>query len=194
MLAVVLALVLVLVVRAATVRSRQPVVAPLASSELGAIDADAIAAKLATIVKRKTVSASLDSPAPGSELDALRDDLVAAFPKVEAVLGRELIGEHSLLYTWKGTDESQKPILLCAHMDVVPVEAGTESAWTHPAFDGVVEGGFVWGRGTLDDKGSLVAILSAVDALLAEGFQPSRTVYLAFGHDEEISGRRGAGV
>ncbi len=188
-LALLVAFVAILVVRAQTVTSRQPVVAPLAPV---AVDGDAVAAKLATIVKRKTVSASLDSPAPASELDALHEDLVAAFPNVAAKLTREVIAEHSLLYTWKGTDAAKAPMILCAHMDVVPVEPGTESAWTHPAFDGVVEGGFVWGRGTIDDKGSLIAIMSAIDALAGSGFVPSRTVYLAFGHDEEISGLHGA--
>jgi carboxypeptidase PM20D1 len=182
---------LVLVVGAESIASRQPSVVPLPSSAL-VVDADAVAAKLATIVKRKTVSASLDSPAPAEELDGLRADLALAFPRAAAALGRETIGEHSLLYTWKGRDPNKKPIVLCAHMDVVPVEPGTEAAWTHPPFDGIVEGGFVWGRGTLDDKGSLVAILSAVDGLLEDGFEPERTVYLAFGQDEEISGRRGA--
>ena len=189
----VLGFVLVLVVGAQTVPSRQPKVTPLAPSAL-AVDAEAVAAKLAAIVRRKTVSASLDSPAPPAELDGLRADLVAAFPRVHAALGVEVVGDHSLLYTWQGKDPSKNPIILCAHMDVVPVEPGTESAWTHPAFDGVIEGGFVWGRGTLDDKGSLVAILAAVDALLESGFVPARTVYLAFGHDEEISGRKGAGA
>jgi len=187
--AALLAFAALLVVRAETVKSRQPAVPPLAPV---AIDVDAVAAKLATIVKRKTVSASLDSPAPAAELDALHADLAAAFPKTTAALTREVIGEHSLLYTWKGGDAALAPIILCAHMDVVPVEPGTESAWTHPAFDGVIEGGFVWGRGTIDDKGSLIAILSAVEALLGEGFAPARTVYLAFGQDEEISGLHGA--
>lgn len=189
------ALSVILVVRAETIPSRQPVVAPLAPV---AVDGDAVAAKLATVVKRKTVSAALDSPAPPAELVALHADLAAAFPKVTATLTREVIGDHSLLYTWKGTDAAEPanaakaPIILCAHMDVVPVEPGTESSWAHPAFDGVIEGGFVWGRGTIDDKGSLVAILEAVELLLRDGFAPARTVYLAFGQDEEISGLHGA--
>jgi carboxypeptidase PM20D1 len=183
------AILVIMVLRAETVTSRQPVVVPRAPV---AVDGEAVAAKLATLVKRKTVSVALGSPAPPAELDALHADLAAAFPKVTAALTREVIGDHSLLYTWKGTDAATKPIILCAHMDVVPVEPGTESAWTHPAFDGVVEGGFVWGRGTIDDKGSLVAILAAVEMLLGEGFAPARTVYLAFGQDEEISGLHGA--
>jgi carboxypeptidase PM20D1 len=179
----------ILVVRAETISSRQPVVAPLAPV---AVDADAVAAKLAMIVKRKTVSVALDSPAPPAELDALHADLAGAFPKVSAALTREVIGDHSLLYTWKGADAAKAPIILCAHMDVVPVEPGTESGWAHPAFDGAIEGGFVWGRGTIDDKGSLVAILEAVEALVRDGVAPARTVYLAFGQDEEISGLHGA--
>ena len=179
----------ILVVRAATVRTRQPVVAPLAPA---VVDEAAVARHLAAIVKRRTVSTSLDSPAPAAELEGLHADLAAFYPKVHGALSREIIGERSLLYTWKGKDPSARPIILCAHMDVVPVEAGTEAAWTHPPFEGTVDGGFVWGRGALDDKGSIVAILEAVEALIAEGFTPARTVYLAFGQDEEISGRAGA--
>lgn len=179
----------ILVIRAATVKSRQPAVSPLPPV---AIDGDAVAAKLGAALKRKTVSAGLDAPAPPAELDGLHADLQAAFPKVHATLKREIVGEHSLLYTWQGTDASKAPIILCAHMDVVPVEPGTEAAWTHPAFDGVVEGGFVWGRGAIDDKGSLVAIFAGIESLLADGFAPAGTVYLGFGEDEEISGRAGA--
>ena len=181
--------VLVLVVGAATVTSRQPKVLPLIPVE---VDEKAVSAHLSAVVKRRTISTSLESGAPPAELEGLHADLVAAFPKVHAALAREVVSDHSLLYTWKGSRDAQKPIILCAHLDVVPVEVGTEAAWTHPAFEGAIEGGFVWGRGTLDDKGSLIAILAAVEALLGEGFVPVRTVYLAFGQDEEISGRAGA--
>ncbi len=181
--------VLILVIKASTSKSRQPMVSPLAPA---AIDGEAVSAKLAAVVKRKTISTSLDSAAPPAELEGLHADLATAFPKVHATLKREIIGDHSLLYTWQGSDAAKKPIILCAHMDVVPVEPGTEKAWTHPAYDGVVEGGFVWGRGTIDDKGSLIAVMEAVESLLAEGFAPAATVYLGFGQDEEISGRAGA--
>src|SRR5437773_596279 len=76
--------------------------------------------------------------------------------------------------------------------DVVPVESGTESRWTEPPFEGRIAGGYVWGRGALDDEGSLVGILEAVEHLVAAGTKPRRTVYLAFGYDEEVGGRRGA--
>jgi carboxypeptidase PM20D1 len=180
----------ILLIRTATVSSKQPVALPLAPA---AIDEKAAALALSLAVKRKTISTSLEQASPPEELEGLHADLKTSFPKVHSTLVREVVGTHSLLYTWKGSDSSKKPIILCAHMDVVPVEPGTEAAWTHPAYDGVVDAGFVWGRGTIDDKGSLIGIFTAVETLLNEGFTPVSTVYLAFGQDEEISGKFGAG-
>ena len=179
----------VLVVRAATLTSKQPQVAPLAPVP---VDGEAVAKILGKALARKTVSMSIAEGAPPSELEGLHADLEAAFPKLHATLKKEKVEGLSLLYTWQGADASLAPIILCAHMDVVPVEPGTETAWTHPAFDGLVEGGFVWGRGALDDKGSLVTLLAAVEMLVSEGVKPARTIYFAFGHDEEITGRKGA--
>jgi len=79
-----------------------------------------------------------------------------------------------------------------SHQDVVPVEPGTEKDWTHPAFSGLIDGGWIWGRGALDDKVGVLAILEATETLLARDFQPQRTVYFAFGHDEEVGGNQGA--
>jgi carboxypeptidase PM20D1 len=132
---------------------------------------------------------------PGGELrphalQRFRRYLAARFPRVHAELERELVAGHSLLYTWSPEAPSAgAPLLLLAHQDVVP--AGPEAAerWTHPPFDGVVAEGYLWGRGAMDDKGSLLAILEAVEGLLRDGFRPRRPVLLAFGHDEEIGGR-----
>jgi len=118
--------------------------------------------------------------------------LEKAFPQVYAKLDHETVGENNLLFTWKGSDASLMPILLMGHQDVVPVEAGTEGKWTHPAFSGAIADGFIWGRGTLDDKMTVVGLLEAADLLLAKGFQPKRTIFLAFGQDEEIGGLEGA--
>jgi carboxypeptidase PM20D1 len=79
-----------------------------------------------------------------------------------------------------------------AHQDVVPIEPGTEEAWSHSPFGGKLADGYIWGRGAMDDKGSLVAILEAVETLLARGFRPKRAVYLVLGHDEEVGGEAGA--
>lgn len=133
-------------------------------------------------------SATFD-PAPFTELHTWIED---AFPNLTKRLTREVVADYSLLYTWTGSDSTLDPILLMGHLDVVPVETGTESRWKHPPFSGAVADSFVWGRGALDDKASVVAILEAVELLVGQGFEPRRTVYLAFGHDEELGGFSGA--
>lgn len=148
------------------------------------------AADLAAMVAIPTVSIpSGGEPAAFVKLDGeLRTRFAGAFAALEV----EHIHEHSLVMRWPGRDPSTKPIILTAHLDVVPVEPGTEAEWTQPPFSGAIEDGFVWGRGTLDDKLGVVGILSAVQSLVADGFVPSRDVWIAFGHDEEVGGSEGA--
>ena len=156
------------------------------------VDEPAAAGRLARALRFQTVSHQEPGRARGEEFLALHEYLTQTFPKLHATLARETVGGHSLLYTWKGRDEGLKPVLLLAHQDVVPVEPETLAGWEQPPFDGVVSGGYVWGRGALDDKSSLLAVMEAVETLLGQGFQPRRTVYLAFGSDEEIGGAGGA--
>lgn len=113
------------------------------------------------------------------------------YPRLSARLTREKINRLNFLYTWKGSDPTLKPILLMAHMDVVPADAATLSMWTHPPFSGHNDGAFIWGRGALDMKSTLVAILEAVEFLLGRGFSPARTIYIALGCDEEQGGSQG---
>jgi carboxypeptidase PM20D1 len=115
-----------------------------------------------------------------------------AYPRVFAELEVDVVNEYSLLLRWAGSDQEAQPILFTAHMDVVPIEPGTESDWQHPPFDGVLADGRIYGRGTLDDKQGMLGLLEAAETLLAEGFTPGRTIVMAFGHDEEISGKQGA--
>jgi carboxypeptidase PM20D1 len=145
---------------------------------------------LAQALRLRTVSHDDPAQDDPTQLVALRELLARSFPRVHAALRRELVGEHSLLFTWPGRDPQLPPVLLMGHQDVVPIE--DERAWSQPPFGGVVAGGYVWGRGALDDKQAVLGILEACEALLGEGFVPARTVYLAFGHDEERSGHRGA--
>ena len=182
LLAVITVLVAVVLIRTFTIPSRQVTADPAPALSF---DEDAAANRLAEAVRYRTVTTheGLDP----SAFVAFHAFLGRAFPLAHATLRRRVVAEHSLLYTWTGSDPDLKPALLLAHQDVVPVE--TPDLWTHPPFDGKRAGGFVWGRGTLDDKGSLVGILEAVEALLRAGFTPQRTVILAFGHDEEIGGR-----
>eukprot|EP00002_Diphylleia_rotans_P002323 TRINITY_DN1147_c0_g1_i2.p1 TRINITY_DN1147_c0_g1~~TRINITY_DN1147_c0_g1_i2.p1 ORF type:complete len:360 (-),score=85.67 TRINITY_DN1147_c0_g1_i2:120-1199(-) len=113
------------------------------------------------------------------------------FPLVHEKLKREIINEYTLLYRWDGSDLSLRPYLLMSHLDVVPVQ--NETDWTYPPFSGKIADGYIWGRGALDDKMGVLQILEAIEMLLQEGFHPTRTVYLSFGHDEEVSGYAGNG-
>ncbi len=150
------------------------------------------AERLAGAVRIPTISPEDSAAFDAEAFRALHAHLRAEFPRVHAQLGRETIGTHSLLYTWQGTDPSLEPILLMGHLDVVPVEPGSEANWQVPPFSGRIADGFVWGRGTLDNKLTVLGTIEAVELLLSEGFQPARTVYLAYGHDEEVGGTRGA--
>lgn len=170
-------------------KSRQVAVTPLAVIR---IDEQAVAQRLATALQFRTIS-SLDQPTLSEgEFNRLHAHMKQAFPLLHARLKRETIGAASLLYTWTGSDTSAKPIMLMAHQDVVPIAPDTEKNWQQPPFDGVIQDGFIWGRGSWDDKGNLFAIMEAVESLLQDGFIPRQTIYLAFGHDEEVSGLQGA--
>ena len=161
-----------------------------AAPAIGLDDQGAVA-RLAASLRLQTVSYEDRARIDPAAFDAFAAHLQASFPRAHRALKREAVG-HSLLYTWSGRDPAGPPILLTAHMDVVPVEPGTEQGWTQPPFGGVVADGFVWGRGARDDKSSVLALMEAVEWLLAADYQPPRTVYLAFGHDEEIGGQQGA--
>ena len=116
-----------------------------------------------------------------------------SYPLVHSTLELETVNVHGLVYSWQGSDNSLKPLLLMAHQDVVPVPESTIPAWTHPPFEGFFDGKLIWGRGAADCKNSLTGILEALELLIGAGFAPRRTVVLSFGFDEESSGGQGAG-
>ncbi len=165
---------------------------PGAAPAVPAVEVTAAAERLARAVRIPSISPGGTSKGDPEQLRALHRQLETDFPRVHQALQREVVNELSLLYRWPGTDPQAEPILLLAHLDVVPVEPGTESAWTHPPFSGDIVDGVIWGRGTMDDKIAVVGLLQAIELLLAEGFSPRATVVLAFGHDEEIGGIQGA--
>ncbi|MGJ7496276.1 M20 family peptidase [Variovorax sp. RT4R15] len=191
-----LALLLVLLALAAAVAvntlrtpSRQITVAPAPRL---AIDLQAAAQRLAGAIPMRTVSSLDDAKGNDAEFDKLHAYLAQQFPKVHATLKKEVVGQKALLYTWTGTDPAAKPIALMAHQDMVPIAPGTEKAWTVDPFGGEVKDGYIWGRGTLDNKSNLFAQMEAIELLIGSGFQPKQTVYLVMGDDEEVSGLRGA--
>lgn len=126
-------------------------------------------------------------PAPFVELHAV---LRRHFPRVHEAGEVVDVPPHGLLIRVPADPGSPTcdadPVVLMAHMDVVPI--GDESLWTHPPLAAEVVDGMIWGRGTLDDKGQLVAVMAAVESLLAEGLAPARDVWLSFGSDEEVMG------
>jgi carboxypeptidase PM20D1 len=176
--------VLIAVVAVNTARLRpQKLGAPLPAPPVD----QAAVQRLAAAIRIPTISTEA-GPAPDAVLDEFAAHLAASYPRVHATLKREIVAGHSLLFTWPGSDPGAPALLLAAHQDVVPIEGESLKKWSHPAFDGTVANGFVWGRGTIDDKMSLVAILEAAERLLTQGVRPKQTIYLAFGHDEERGG------
>lgn len=174
----------VVLARTAMLSSRQLTVEP---APLMALDEQGAVSRLSDALRLRTISWSGSAQWQPAEFTALHSYLAGAFPRAHAVLERETVLDYSLLYRWAGSDPTLAPILLMAHQDVVPVEPGTEGGWTYPPFEGRIADGFIWGRGAIDNKAGVMGILEAVEHLLGEGFQPRRTVLLAFGHDEEVS-------
>jgi carboxypeptidase PM20D1 len=103
-----------------------------------------------------------------------------------------VINNYSLVYVWKGSDPKLAPVMFAAHMDVVPIEESTLPAWKVEPFSGTIREGYIWGRGAIDMKSQVTGILESAEALIRSGYTPKRTIYLAFGHDEEIMGFNGA--
>lgn len=166
-------------------------VEPVAAIE---IDRDGAVERFAEAIRFKTISHQDPADFDTEAFLGLHKHLENCFPLVHQHLKRETVSDFTLLYTWEGSDPSLKPGLLMAHLDVVPTSDPNAADWTQPPYDGVVDGEFIWGRGTLDDKVNVLAQLEAVERLLGNGFQPARTLYFEFGHDEEVGGPHGAGA
>lgn len=164
------------------------------SSAATIAQAGAAAEHLAGAIRFPTVSHQDPAMLDEAAFLGLHNYLRSNYPRVFSELQVEVINNYSLLMVWPGTDDSRPPVLFTAHMDVVPVEPGTESGWTHPAFAGVIDKGMIYGRGSLDDKVGVISWLEAAERLLTEGFVPRRTLVFGFGHDEEIGGDAGAAM
>lgn len=140
------------------------------------------------LLRIPTVSHADETETEWDRFEEFRAAIERLYPLVHERLEREIVDGHSLLYRWPGR-ASGDPLVLMAHIDVVPV---VEAEWRHPPFDAVLVGegaeAAVHARGAIDDKGSLVAILEAIESSLADGVTPAHDVYLAFGHNEETAG------
>ena len=143
---------------------------------------------LSESIRIKTISydnsPSFDSSAFNNFLIFLENK----FPLCDSLLNKKIINNYSVLYKWEGKNKELKPAILIAHIDVVPVEG----KWQEDPFSGLIKDNYIWGRGSLDDKAGALGTLEAAEILLKENFKPERTVYFAFGHDEEVMGKNGA--
>jgi carboxypeptidase PM20D1 len=155
---------------------------------------DSVTAHLAGALRIPTVSRTRYADTDTVAFDQFGAYLQRTFPLVHQQLKLQTFSHYGRLYEWPGTDASLKPLLLLAHQDVVPVLPGTEGQWASPPFAGRVANGYLYGRGALDDKLNVIGQLEAVEYLLRTSYRPRRTVLLAFGHDEETLGLRGAAI
>jgi carboxypeptidase PM20D1 len=195
-----IAVILLILVAVMVTRTMQ-IAAPVDSAEASAsppppgADSMVVANHLSQAIKFETVSygGGIKEKERNEAIANFREWMDRTYPYVFEAAPQELVGE-SLLFTWRGTNPNLAPVLLMAHMDVVPVVPGTEKDWTHAPFSGDIADGFVWGRGSIDNKSSLIAILEAGERIAMSGYQPERTIMFAFGQDEEVGGVGGNGA
>ncbi|MBC3765285.1 M20 family peptidase [Neptunicella marina] len=147
---------------------------------------------LSDVIKIPTISYDSPEQVDYSQFLALHQYLQQTFPLVHQKATVTKVNDYSLLFELKGSDATLKPALLMGHMDVVPADEQTLNQWQHPPFSGAIAGNAIWGRGAIDDKVTVMAVLEATEKLLEQGKTFKRSLYLAFGHDEEVGGKQGA--
>jgi len=182
-----LLLIAVLLFNTFTFSSKQISVEPIAKVEIS----DRAIQRFQGAIKFPTISHTDRSKIDSIPFINLHAYLAEQFPLIDSLLVKRQFG-YSLLYEWKGTDSSVQPVVIMSHMDVVPVDMASIEDWEAPPFSGLLKNGKIYGRGTLDDKVTMMATMEAVEMHLKNGTQPKQTIYLSFGHDEEIGGEQGA--
>lgn len=152
---------------------------------------DSILERFKNSINIQTISRQVKQTEYG-ELQRLINFIESSFPHIHSApfIQRELVSNYSLIYTIKGTDLDLNPYMLTSHLDVVP--AINENWSSHPFNATLKDDNHIYGRGTIDAKHLLMSMLEALEFMINKGFQPTRSFYLVFGHDEEIGGVQGA--
>lgn len=148
--------------------------------------------RLSTAIQIPTISYEDTTETEYEVYDKFFEFIVESYPRLNEIAEVQRIGGYSILIKWPGSRPELKPALLMGHFDVVPVKDDAVEFWTYEPFGGHFEEGFLWGRGTLDDKSGIMSILEAAEFLIEQDFRPERTMYIALNHDEEVGGQRGA--
>ncbi|WP_186755869.1 M20 family peptidase [Echinicola salinicaeni] len=143
-------------------------------------------------IQIKTVSPENELDFDSLQFQEFAEYLTSTYPLTDSLLKKKTFNSYSFLYKWQGTDSTLKPIILMGHLDVVPVIPENLADWREDPFGGEIINDTIWGRGTIDDKVGVIGIMEATEYLIKSDFQPQRSIYLAFGHDEEVGGQKGA--
>ncbi|TCL09253.1 carboxypeptidase PM20D1 [Shimia isoporae] len=188
-------LVLVVILAVKTALYKAPDYAPADAAALPdvTVDVERIVANMAEAVTYETVAQHLVDPLVKGQFTGFLEWIEQTYPGVHASMDREM-ANLTPIYKWTGKNPEAQPVLMTGHYDVVPAPDAERDRWQHPPFAGIADADFVWGRGTIDDKIGVIGLLEAAETLISKGFQPERTIYFIFGHDEEIGGQNGAGA
>lgn len=137
------------------------------------------------IIRAKTIS-DKDGNVDREVFDAFVPMLKEMYPNIFGIAGLQMINEYGILLHWKGKDENKQPVILMGHYDVVSDEG---QDWDHPAFGAEIHDGFVWGRGSIDNKCVFTGILEGMERLAKNGFTPERDIYFLASNCEEVAGK-----
>jgi len=144
---------------------------------------------LSGAIQIPTISISNTSAIDTAAFASFNTYIEKSYPLIHQRLSKKVINNFSYVFEWKGQNAGLAPIILMGHYDVVPVESAVVDKWTVAPFSGLITDSCIWGRGATDDKFGVISILEGVEAMLRKEFVPKRSIYLCFGHDEEVRGR-----